>query len=276
MKQLSLFFLIVFCLWGAATSFAQTNNNSAGDKLNLDIAITGDSYASNTKLVNDVDFFGIERPLSAVPLNVVTIKGTLINKETGEPVAAKIIYERLPEGVTIGTTKAYSETGEFEIVLPKGYKYGYWAEVKGFLPISDNIDLTGDYPHNDELKREMLLVPIKVGAAVALNNIFFDFDKSSLKAESYPELKRVVKFLKENKSIEIGLAGHTDSVGTGIYNMKLAERRSRSVAKYLINNNIGKRRIEVQYYGKIRPVSTNDSDEGRSNNRRLEFIILEK
>ena len=183
---------------------------------------------------------------------------------------------RLPEGVTVGISKSIGETGKYEIVLPKGYNYGYRAEAAGFLPIGENIDLTGSDPPNDELVIEMLLVPIAVHATVTLNNIFFDFDKASLKTESYPELERVTRFLREHKDIKIGIAGHTDDIGSGIYNMKLAERRSRAVAKYLIKNNIDKRRIEVQYYGKIKPISSNDSLNGRSSNRRVEIIILEK
>ena len=277
MKRLSLFILIVSsAVCGTVDTFAQHQINTDGDDLSLDIPITSVSYAYNIQSLNDDDIFSITAPLRVVPNQVIIIKGNLRNMETGEPVAAKIIYEKLPEGLTLGISNSHGETGAYELVLPRGYNYGYWVEAEGFLPISDNIDLTGNDPINEEFEREILLVPIKVGATVALNNIFFDFDKYSLKAESYPELKRVVKFLDENKNIEIGLAGHTDSVGTGIYNMKLAERRSRSVANYLIKNSIGKRRIEVQYYGKIRPVSTNESEEGRSNNRRVEFIILEK
>ena len=270
MKHLSLFILLVSStLLGTTNTFAQLDINTEWGDL---VYITSDNNTARS----ETDISAIEMPLAVVPNAVIIIKGTLLNKETCEPVAAKIIYERLPEGVTIGTTKSYGETGEFEFTLPIGYIYGYRAEVEGFLPISDNIDLRGENPPTDEIEREMLLVPVKVGAVAELNNIFFDFDKSTLKAESYPELKRIVKFLAENKNIEIGLAGHTDSVGTGIYNMKLAERRSRSVANYLIKNNIGKRRVEVQYYGKIRPISTNESEEGRSSNRRVEFIILEK
>ena len=262
-------------VWGVTNSIAQPDINIESD-LVLDIPVASSNYTYSTGSSREAGIFGDEVALDVMPKDVIIIKGTLRNKDTGEPVEAKVIYERLPEGVTVGSTTSYGKTGKYEIVLPKGHIYGYRAEVDGFLPISDNIDLTGDFPFNNEIESKMLLVPIRVGATVALNNIFFDFDKSSLKAESYPELKRVVKFLADNTNIEIGLAGHTDNIGTGMYNMRLAERRSRSVANYLTKNNIGKRRIEVQYYGKLRPVSSNESDEGRSNNRRVEFIILEK
>ena len=264
------------------TSWSEPQNmgpdiNTEREDMYFNIPITG-NYAYYTKAISDddADIFRVEMPLRVMPKDVIIVKGTLRNKETGEPVEAKIIYERLPEGVTVGISKSIGETGEYEIVLPKGHKYGYRAEAVGFLPISEYIDLTGSDPPNDELVREMLLVPIAVNATVTLNNIFFDFDKNSLKAESYPELERVTKFLSDNKNIKIAIAGHTDNIGTGIYNMNLAERRSRSVANYLIKNNIDERRIEVRYYGKVKPISSNDSPIGRRKNRRVEFIILEK
>ena len=251
--------------------------NTDRDDLFFNIPITG-NYAYYTKAISDddADIFRVEMPLRVMPKDIIIVKGTLRNKETGEPIEAKIIYERLPEGVTVGITKSIGETGEYEIVLPKGYKYGYRAEAEGFLPISENIDLTGADPPNDELVREMLLVPIKVHATITLNNIFFDFDKYSLKADSYPELERVTKFLNENLNIKIGIAGHTDNIGTGEYNMKLSERRSKAVVNYLIKNNIDKGRIEMRYYGKTKPISNNDTLIGRRKNRRVEFIILEK
>ena len=251
--------------------------NTERDDLFFNIPITG-NYAYYTKSISDddADIFRVEMPLRVMPNDVIIVRGKLRNKETGEPIEAKIIYERLPEGVAVGITKSHAETGEYEIVLPKGYKYGFRAEADGFLPISENIDLTGEDPPNDELIREMLLVPIKVRATVTLNNIFFDFDKYSLKTDSYPELERITKFLNENKDVKVGIAGHTDNIGTGEYNMKLSERRAQAVANYLFKNNIDKRRIEIQYYGKTKPLDTNDTVEGRRINRRVEFIILEK
>ena len=251
--------------------------NTERDDLFFNIPITG-NYAYYTKSISDddADIFRVEMPLRVMPNDVVIVTGRLLNKETGETIEAKIIYERLPEGVAVGITKSHAVTGEYEIVLPKGYKYGFRAEADGFLPISENIDLTGADPPNDELTREMLLVPIRVRATITLNNIFFDFDKYSLKTDSYPELERITKFLIENKNVKVGIAGHTDNIGTGEYNMTLSQRRAQAVANYFYKNNIEKGRIEIQYYGKTKPISSNNTVEGRKENRRVEFIILEK
>jgi hypothetical protein len=153
--------------------------NSERDDLFFNIPVTG-NYAYYTKSISDddADIFRVELPLRVMPNEVIIVKGRLLNQETGEPIEAKIIYEKLPEGLTVGITKSHAVTGDYEIVLPKGHLYGFRAEGEGFLPVNENIDLTGDSPPNDELVRDMSLVPIAVQATIVLNNIFFDFDKS--------------------------------------------------------------------------------------------------
>ena len=251
--------------------------NSERDDLFFNIPVTG-NYAYYTKSISDddADIFRVELPLRVMPSEVIIVKGHLRNKETGEPIEAKIIYEKLPEGLTVGITKSHAVTGEYEIVLPKGQLYGFRAEGEGFLPVNENIDLTGESPPNDELIREMSLVPIAVEATIVLNNIFFDFDRATLKEESYPELERLSKFLEESPRVRIAIAGHTDSTGDPTYNKWLSEWRADAVAKYLLKNGIADDRITVEFYGAEKPAASNDTREGRSKNRRVEFTILEK
>jgi len=251
--------------------------NSDRDDLFFNIPLTG-NYAYYTKSISDddADIFRVELPLRVMPNEVIVISGKLLNKETGKPIEAKIFYEKLPEGVTVGITKSHSETGEYEIVLPKGHLYGFRAEADGYLPISENIDLSGETPPNDEINRDMILVPVKVQATIVLNNIFFDFDKSFLKAESFPELDRLSKFMTENNSMRISISGYTDNTGPEEYNMGLSQRRAQAVANYLIEKGIGNTRIVVEYFGESKPAESNDSPDGRSKNRRVEFTIVEK
>jgi OOP family OmpA-OmpF porin len=251
--------------------------NSERDDLFFNIPVTG-NYAYYTKSISDddADIFRVELPLRVMPNEVIVVKGVLRNQETGEPVEAKIIYEKLPEGLTVGITKSHAVTGEYEIVLPKGQLYGFRAEGEGYLPVNENIDLTGEAPPNDELVREMSLVPIKVQATIVLNNIFFDFDRATLRKESFPELDRLTTFLKENQTVRVAIAGHADSTGDPTYNLWLSEWRAQAVAKYLTDNGIDNGRIEVEFYGANKPAESNDTREGRSKNRRVEFTILEK
>src|SRR5258705_427153 len=124
------------------------------------------------------------------------------------------------------------------------------------------------------LNKDLYLVPIEIGQVIRLNNVFFDFDKWDLRPESYIELNRVVKLLTENPVIEIEMSAHTDSRGTDDYNFKLSDNRARSVMEYIISKGIDKNRITSHGYGETKPVATNDTDEGRQLNRRVEFKIL--
>ena len=107
-----------------------------------------------------------------------------------------------------------------------------------------------------------------------MNNVFFDFDKYDLRPESFIELDRVVKLLKENPAIEIEMSAHTDARGSDEYNFTLSDNRAKSVREYILSKGISPNRIISQGYGETKPVMPNDTDENRQLNRRVEFTIL--
>ena len=88
------------------------------------------------------------------------------------------------------------------------------------------------------------------------------------------ELDRVVNLLAENPAIEIEMSAHTDSRGSDDYNYKLSDNRARSVMEYILLKGIATSRITSQGYGETKPVATNDTDDGRQLNRRVEFKIV--
>src|SRR5690606_38962524 len=115
---------------------------------------------------------------------------------------------------------------------------------------------------------------IEANATIVLNNLFFDFNKAVLKEESFSELNRMIDLMNKTSSMKVEITGHTDSDGPAAYNLKLSERRARAVASYLTNKGINKSRIKVKFYGEEKPSHTNDTHEGKSKNRRVEFKIL--
>jgi len=120
----------------------------------------------------------------------------------------------------------------------------------------------------------LYLSPIEVGQIVRLNNIFFDYDRSTLKPESYPELNRTIEFLKNNPKVEIEVAGHTDNMGSDEFNLRLSKARAKTVADYLTSNGVDISRISSKGFGESNPVAFNTTDEGRARNRRVEFKVL--
>jgi outer membrane protein OmpA-like peptidoglycan-associated protein len=126
------------------------------------------------------------------------------------------------------------------------------------------------------MTKDLYLSPIEVGEVVRINNVFFDFAKATLREESYPELNRVVKFMNDNPSMEIALGGHTDNVGSDPANLKLSEERIQSVKAYIAEQGIDGDRMSAKGYGETKPIASNDTEEGRQQNRRVEFTIVKK
>ena len=251
--------------------------NSASDDIFFNIDPKGENaYFSRSVSEDDADIFSINMPDLFRPTAVILVKGKVYDRKTQKPISARIFYEKLPEGEEIGTVNADPVTGEYQILLPSGEKYGYLAESTGYVAINENIDLenTTEYA---EVTQNLILVPIEKEVTIRLNNIFFDFDKASLKSESTPELGRLADLLKENKNMQIEISGHTDNIGTRKYNQALSERRAQSVYNFLVENGIDGNRLKTIGYGKDRPMVSNDDEiDGRELNRRVEFKILEK
>ena len=109
-----------------------------------------------------------------------------------------------------------------------------------------------------------------------LKNIFFEFNSAKLTSESYPELNRVFRLLTTNPTIRIEVSGHTDNVGSLESNTRLSEARAKAVVDYLITSGIDPSRLEYKGYAFTRPIASNETEEGRARNRRVEFEILSK
>ena len=209
------------------------------------------------------------------PNPVVLVSGNVYNAKTKQPLSASLVYETLPDGVEAGNAVSNPLDGAFKIVLPYNRNYSIRATADHFFAISENLNLDSLIKAGyKEIHKDLYLVPIEIGQVVRLNNVFFDFDKWDLRPESYIELNRVVKLLTENPAIEIEMSAHTDSRGTDEYNFKLSDNRARSVMEYIISKGIAGNRITSHGYGETKPVATNDTDEGRQLNRRVEFTIL--
>ncbi len=213
---------------------------------------------------------------STTPTPVVLISGKVIDSKTGKPIEAKIVYQTLPDGDEIGEAYSNPSTGEYKIVLPYGNKYSYRAIAKDFIAIAKNIDLTEIKEYQEIVGNELQLVPIRVGEKVLLNNIFFEYAKATLRKDSYPELDRIAESLKENPSLSIEIQGHTDNVGSIETNQKLSEERAGAVKTYLLSKKIPSSRVTSIGFGETKPISSNDTDEGKAKNRRVEFLILNK
>lgn len=222
------------------------------------------------------DIVRIKLAASAKPKPVLLVKGTVINAKTNEPIlGSSILIQNLESGEQIGSALSDKKNGGYQITLPSETNYGFLAEKEGFYAVSDNLDLR-NLEEYGEITKNLYMQPIEKGEAIRLNNVFFDTDKSDLRAESNAELNRLVVFLIKNQTVKITIEGHTDSQGNAAYNLNLSKARAKSVMDYLLAKGIDVSRLESQGFGLTKPVASNDTEEGRQKNRRVEFRILEK
>jgi outer membrane protein OmpA-like peptidoglycan-associated protein len=249
--------------------------NTASDEMYFTLPASGEMayLVSNLNSIGSSDIFKLKLSESARPDPVLLIKGKVLNKKTKQPLEAIIRYYELGTSKEIGSARSNPKNGDYSIILQYGKKYSFLAEKEGFFAVNDNLDLS-KLTKYEEIQRDLLLVPIEVGSVITLNNIFFDFNKSDLKTESFSELDRVAELLNKNTAMEIEIGGHTDNVGADDYNIKLSQSRVESVMRYLTKIGINKSRIKAVGYGKSKPVASNDTDEGRAQNRRVEFTII--
>lgn len=209
------------------------------------------------------------------PDPVVLVTGNVYNANTHAPLSADLLYEILSSGKEAGKGISSAEDGAFKMVLPYDNNYSIRASAENYFAISENLNLDSLVKKGYlEIHKDLYLVPIEIGQVFRLNNVFFDFDKYDLRPESYTELNRVLLFLVDHPNIVIEMSAHTDSRGSDEYNYTLSDNRARSVVQYILSKGIPPSRITSKGYGETLPLSTNETDEGRQLNRRVQFKII--
>ncbi|MEM1135466.1 MAG: LamG-like jellyroll fold domain-containing protein [Bacteroidota bacterium] len=206
--------------------------------------------------------------------NQLFVEGNVQDKNTGELLIADVIVEDMQTGEMVKKARVNPETMEYNIPLTVGKKYAIYASKEAYLPISSVVNTTGLLPES-VIRRDLNMVPFKVGETVRLNNIFFDTGKSSLRPESYRELERVIKLFSCTPKLRIEINGHTDNVGSEMSNQTLSENRAKTVRDFLISKNLSPDKVTFVGLGESLPIANNDSDDGRQLNRRVEFKILD-
>ena len=160
--------------------------------------------------------------------------------------------------------------------LPK-IAYYYIDDVK-VVPVDSLLPTHDAEPaiaREDPLNHEYFGI-MSVGDKIQLSNIYFEFDKAALLAESFFELNKLYELLQDNPEMEILIEGHTDIVGSDSYNESLSQKRARAVVDYLLQKGVNQTRVYSKGYGRRMPIASNDSEDGRSRNRRVEFLILKR
>jgi outer membrane protein OmpA-like peptidoglycan-associated protein/tetratricopeptide (TPR) repeat protein len=209
-----------------------------------------------------------------IEINTV-LTGVILDAEDLSPLQATIEIIDNSKNELMASFESNATNGAYLISLQPGKNYGISVNRKEYLFHSENFDIPEDAMAK-KISKDILLKRLEVGSKIVLNNIFFDFNKASLRPESVAELDRMFRMMNDFSSLKIELSGHTDNVGSANYNQKLSEDRAKSVVDYLIGKGISNTRLVYKGYGFTQPVADNKTEEGRQLNRRTEFKVLEK
>lgn len=249
--------------------------NTTGDDVYYTPSADGKrAYYSSFKAdgIGGQDIYLIKYPdAKEIPLTV--IKGELKDANGKVPANATITVNDVNSNEVQGIYKPNSKTGKFLFILEQGKNYTITYEADNHLFKTENLNIPQGSAYQ-EINNAIALSPIKVGAKVTLNNIFYDYDKSTLRSESQLGLDKLLELMVENPKIVVEIVSHTDSKGSDEYNQKLSEERSKSVVNYLTSKKIEAHRLVAKGYGETKPIADNNTEEGMQLNRRTELIIL--
>ena len=257
--------------WSAPENMGEAINTPEGDT-HLAVDATGAYAFMSIGERGKEDIWQFVLPANLRPLPVAFVRGR-VTDPAAKPLAASILYQRLSDRRSAGRANSDVATGRYQIALPVGEDYAFRASAPRYIAVSEHIDLR-EAKQGDVFERDLVLVPIKVGERIRLNNVFFDFNKSDLLPESREELDRLVGILNDYPRMTIEIGGHTDNIGQPKDNLALSTARAQAVMDYLAGAGIDGARLTSRGYGEGRPVATNDTDEGRQLNRRVEFTIV--
>ncbi|MFK7950262.1 MAG: OmpA family protein [Saprospiraceae bacterium] len=238
--------------------------NTPGNDFNYSVPASGTYayFSSDFRGRGQSDLYRIELPKEAQPEPVTMITGRLFNAETNELIDNKT----------------------HQLVIPKDKM----PMIQGFAFVPNEIEneeeLDGEnpqfatrnsQPEYREIEADILLIPIKKDAVIPLQNILFDANKTTLKASSDNELLRLANFLKTYPNLIVEISGHTNGLCDDSFADDLSQGRADAVASYLLQNGISQSQIKTKGYGKDKPISTNETVDGRRKNQRVELKILE-
>jgi outer membrane protein OmpA-like peptidoglycan-associated protein len=198
--------------------------------------------------------------------------GTVFDALTRKRIRADLELVNLENGRTEFSMESEKDFGTYTVVLKAGVSYGLFASRSGYL--FGSVSVRTDTLPPGGIRRDIYLEPIRAGATITLNNLFFESGKADILPASLNELRKIGRLMALNPALNIEIAGHTDDIGQDADNLLLSQRRARAVADHLMRQGIKKERLKAVGYGETRPSVPNTGESARALNRRIEFRVL--
>lgn len=205
---------------------------------------------------------------------LVLVYGHILDANSNEPVQGYINFEKMPRANDVGHISNEND-GRYKLHMLDKKKYTIEIAAKGYVTVYDVLDIQ-DVDNDGQIKRDYLLTKAQDGNILRMNNLLFEVGQADIMQSSYDELNSLAQMLHTNPKMKIQLEGHTDYRGNPDRNMQLSEVRVLAVRDYLVDQDIKKGRIKYKAFGGSQPITTENTEEARLKNRRVEVRILSK
>jgi len=222
-------------------------------------------------LEQNFDLYSFPMPMEARPDAITTLKGYLIDEETGKPLVGTVMLFDLDREIEIQPKKA-NDRGYFEFDIVKNNRYRIVVMGPNFLTIKKDLDIKRDTTF------QIFIESFEQNKPLVFESLEFSSNSYKMRSNIKPQLDELVQFLTNYPMLQLIVEGHTDSDGDERDNQVLSERRARNITEYLMEKGgFEPGRIIARGYGESRPLVPNDTDEHKKQNRRVEFkLILDK
>lgn len=213
-----------------------------------------------------------QKPETDSASKIATVNVTVMDMKAKPRPGEEVIFMGEKSGKKL--TSYSNSLGKIKQLLPPGDNYR--VSVKSITDTSKYSIVSVPSLADDEYFTEPYWVNIKFDPPrhFRLDNVHFDIDKSTLRADSYPQLTELFDYLQRHEDEKIEIGGHTDNAGNDAHNLKLSQDRANTIREYLIQKGIKAIRLTAKGYGASLPVADNSTEEGRQLNRRTEVKIL--
>jgi outer membrane protein OmpA-like peptidoglycan-associated protein len=249
--------------------------NTVDDEGSMIVAADGKTafYASDKgDFKNKIDLYSFDLRADIQAQKTLWVKGKIYDKKTTKGLSSSVELSTIDAGFVLSKLQT-DEEGNYLTTLPIGKNYAFTVNKKGYLFYSENFVMKGNVSDSPMIVN-IALQPIEKGASVILKNIFFESKKVELQTTSFTELDKVVAIMMENPKLIIQISGFTDNVGKPADNLLLSNNRSKAVITYLSKKGIATKRLVGKGFGETKPIASNNTEQGKAQNRRTELSVI--
>lgn len=222
-------------------------------------------------LISGVSCFG--NRVYTIADTLVAVKGTIVDKETQEPIVGKLFYEKLPYYDDMGIGSSKPGDGSYQLFMVKNVTYNLKVSANGYKTLIEEITVI-DENSSLVMSKNFELNANADNDKISLHNLIFTRGRAVISKSSFQELDEFAQWLHDHKDVRFRLDGHTDFQGNSEANMALSQERVDAVRKYLIKKGVKGTRVKTKAFGGTQPLSRERTDDVKTANRRVEVTIL--